>query len=147
MSLTKEQEKDLANLTKAAEDGTLILENMQRMAFLTAVKSGWHDPGVEADSFGVFLTHVHAELSEAWEAYRINGDEKRTWYTEPIATLEVDGESIISRKPEGSWTEIADAIIRIIHRAEYQGVDLKNLILNKMLYNLTRSYKHGGKHT
>lgn len=48
-------------------------------------------------------------------------------------------------KPEGVVVELADAVIRIFHLAGLLGLDLENAVLNKMRYNETREYRHGGK--
>jgi NTP pyrophosphatase (non-canonical NTP hydrolase) len=48
-------------------------------------------------------------------------------------------------KPEGHWTELADALIRILDYAESENVDLEDIILTKLNFNKTRSYRHGSK--
>lgn len=51
----------------------------------------------------------------------------------------------VLHKPEGPFTEIADAIIRLFGIAAEAGVDLPALILEKITFNETRSFRHGGK--
>jgi NTP pyrophosphatase (non-canonical NTP hydrolase) len=41
--------------------------------------------------------------------------------------------------------EMADVIIRILDWAELVGVDMEEVVSEKVEYNATRSYKHGGK--
>jgi NTP pyrophosphatase (non-canonical NTP hydrolase) len=48
-------------------------------------------------------------------------------------------------KPEGIPTEMADVVIRIMDMAGYYGIDLEQAIIDKIKYNKTRPYKHGGK--
>jgi len=83
-------------------------------------------------TFGDKIALVHSELSESLEEYR----DHKAWY------YEVDG------KPEGIGVELADAIIRILDMCEEmapQGFNIQQAILNKMSYNETRSFMHGGK--
>ena len=46
---------------------------------------------------------------------------------------------------EGIAVELADCIIRILDWAGHEGVDLDSIIREKMDYNRTRPYRHGGK--
>ncbi len=52
---------------------------------------------------------------------------------------------IEGNKPEGESVEIADALIRILDYAGFKGWDLDFIVEQKLNYNKTRSYKHGGK--
>lgn len=45
----------------------------------------------------------------------------------------------------GIATEIADCIIRILDWAGKEGLDMDAIIREKMEYNRTRPYRHGGK--
>lgn len=72
---------------------------------------------------------IVTELAEASEAVRKH---KPDHY--------LDGE-----KPEGEAVEIADALIRILDYAGFKGWDLDFIVKQKLDYNKTRSYKHGGK--
>jgi NTP pyrophosphatase (non-canonical NTP hydrolase) len=40
---------------------------------------------------------------------------------------------------------MADVVIRIMDMAGYYGIDLEQAIIDKIKYNKTRPYKHGGK--
>lgn len=48
-------------------------------------------------------------------------------------------------KPEGEAVEIADTLIRILDYAGFKGWDLDFIVEQKLNYNKTRSYRHGGK--
>lgn len=79
------------------------------------------------------LMLVVTELAEAMECYR-NGQMDR-WYSE-------DG------KPEGFWVEIGDAVIRLgdlMGKAIEDGVPIADILAEKIGYNRSRGYRHGGK--
>ena len=67
--------------------------------------------------------------SEALEALR-DGD---------FGSIREDG------KPEGFDSELADVVIRVFDLAEAVGINLGAAIIDKMRYNETRPYKHGGR--
>jgi len=92
-----------------------------------------NEHGWEGKSFGEDIALMHSELSEALEAHRAGHDSTEMWFAAP------DG------KPEGIPSEFADVIIRIFHRAGEEGIDIAEALLQKMMYNETRPYRHGGK--
>jgi NTP pyrophosphatase (non-canonical NTP hydrolase) len=49
------------------------------------------------------------------------------------------------RKPTGFGVELADAVIRILDICGIYGIDLEKVLMEKMEFNKTRSYRHGGK--
>lgn len=83
--------------------------------------------------FPQFIALVHSELSEALEAYR--NQQGDLFYGE-------------GGKPEGIMSELADAVIRIF---DWAGKDHESracfltALHDKMKYNETREYRHGGK--
>lgn len=48
-------------------------------------------------------------------------------------------------KPEGVPSELADTIIRILDICGYYGIDIDEIVAEKMTYNETRSHRHGNK--
>lgn len=48
-------------------------------------------------------------------------------------------------KPEGVPIEIADLLIRVLDWAGHYNIDLDAVMEQKMAYNWTRPYRHGGK--
>jgi hypothetical protein len=70
--------------------------------------------------------------------------------TEPTGTIRCGrcrgtGIGIILRKPCGIPSELADVIIRALHFSGKHSIDIGGSIAEKMEYNETRPYKHGGK--
>lgn len=82
------------------------------------------------NGFWESITLIHSELSEAVEDFRVG--KMTTTLTE-------------SGKPVGLPSELADVAIRLFILAHELGIDLEAEIHQKMAYNVTRPYKHGGK--
>lgn len=83
-------------------------------------------------SFGEGIALIHSEVSEAFEAYR-NSDVS-------ISELYFEDE-----KPEGVPSEMADIIIRVLDECFYRGINIDHAVYEKMQYNKTRPFRHGGK--
>lgn len=113
---------------------TVTIYECQKRVYKTAVEKGWwegvdiNDPNV----IGAKLALIHSEISEALEEVRKDGV---SFY------FAMDG----SGKPEGVAVELSDAIIRILDLAEAMGFDIEHAMTEKMDYNDTRAYRHGGK--
>jgi NTP pyrophosphatase (non-canonical NTP hydrolase) len=45
----------------------------------------------------------------------------------------------------GVPSELADVIVRCLHFAGYHGIDIEAALIEKMIYNESRPYRHGGK--
>lgn len=116
-----------------AEGGVQTIREWQKVIHEYAQEKGWWDrPRGIGDIFILFAGEVH----EAYEEYR-NGHEVTEVYFKPEAP----------DKPEGVPVELADVIIRIMDFAQWAGIDLQDIMETKHNYNLTRSYRHGGKRT
>lgn len=85
---------------------------------------GWHNPSCD---LATDLLLVHSEVSEACEALR-KGHVK----------YDPDNHSTVEE-------ELADAMIRILHIAAKNNLDIEGTIWEKHKYNITRDYRHGNK--
>ena len=94
-------------------------------------KGWWPDEG---RTFGDLCTLMHTEISEAYEDYRDGHEITEIWYEK-------------GDKPCGIPTELADLIIRILDTCAHYGIDIDAVVAEKMAYNETRAFRHGGKRT
>lgn len=94
-----------------------MINQLIKEAHETAIDKGWWR---DERSTLECIALIHGELSEAVEAYR-KGDEPH----------------IVE--------ELADVLIRIFDLCGARGWNLEKCVLDKMAYNRTRSYRHGGK--
>lgn len=93
-----------------------------------AREHGWWD---DKRTLGDQIALMHSELSEALEEYR-NGHKPHE--------VRIEG-----TKPEGVPVELADCIIRIFDTLTYYGVDVEKVLMDKIRYNKSRPFRHGGK--
>jgi len=105
----------------------MSLNEVGRAALAHTKKAGFLDKKRPA------APHIHmlivTEIAEATEEVR-NG--RPSWYHE-------------NGKPEGECIELADALIRILEHAAWNGWDMEAAVRAKMTYNKGRGYRHGGK--
>lgn len=105
------------------------INRMQYVVFQTAKAHGWWE---EKDQTCIpeKLSLIHSEVSECLEDYRNRNMEEIITDT---------------GKPEGFASELADIVIRVMDLAEFLGINLGEAVAQKHNFNLTRSFKHGGK--
>ena len=105
-------------------------------SYETAVSKGWWD-GDDADQGrnpGTMMMLMVTELAEAFEEHRAGRSLQEIWYNE-----EKDN------KPEGIPVEFADVLIRIADYCGKHDIPLVRAVEEKLAFNKTRPYRHGGK--
>lgn len=90
-----------------------------------AAKHGWWE---DERNFGETIALCHSELSEALEEERAGN---------PVVWCGENG------KPEGTYVELIDCIIRILDYLGHVNADAEAIIREKMAFNEGRPYKHG----
>ena len=123
-----------------------MLNELAKEIHQNAVEHGWWD---EPRTFWEIVALCHSELSEALEEFRA-GNRIRPGQPTPMVYYSGGGYVATApteccKKPEGIAVEMADCIIRILDWAGKQGLDMDAIIREKMEYNKTRPYRHGGK--
>ena len=104
------------------------LNRLRDKAYQNAVSKGFYDKG--KPTIGDYCANLHGEVSELWEAHR-NG----------LLDAQCDKAAHLTCLEE----ELADILIRCFDMAGALDVDLDSAVAEKMRYNATRSYRHGGK--
>lgn len=107
------------------------LNQLASSCFEASRDNGWYD---STRSFGDIIALIHTEVSEAYEEYREGRGPTETYYSTEKPT-----------KPEGIPSEMADIIIRVMDYCGAQGIDIGSMVEEKLRYNATRGYRHGGK--
>lgn len=92
---------------------------------------------------GSKLMLMVTELAEAFEEIRSGHAPTETYYpTAPKPGMVTDA-AVHYYKPEGLPSELADTVIRALSLSYELGIDLDAIIVEKLNYNATRSYRHG----
>ena len=112
--------------------GIMTIQELMNESFDTAKEKGWIGDG---KTVGDHIALMHSELSEALEVYRNGRPVKKIFYEDP----QWDG------KPEGLPIELADVVIRIAQFCKEYDIDLERALGEKLEFNKTRPYRHGGK--
>lgn len=99
---------------------------IQQAAHSAAVEKGFWDKDSDQNRLSKLMLVV-TELAEAAEGYRKPG------LSDKIPPYSIQEE------------EIADAIIRLMDLAESDGMRIGAAIIDKLQYNTSRTYRHGGK--
>jgi NTP pyrophosphatase (non-canonical NTP hydrolase) len=107
----------------------------------TALDHGWWSKPVKEWNFAEDLMLIVSEASEALEDWR-KGYEVSVPGYEYVQSTEP-----LEYKPVGIPSELADILIRVLDVSVAYGVDIQAAVSEKIAYNKTRSYRHGGKRT
>jgi NTP pyrophosphatase (non-canonical NTP hydrolase) len=113
-----------------------------------ADEKGFWDKGTSHNTPATQLMNMVGELSEAWEEMRKGHDIPERYYTDPFGKVtphDIDPITGVVNKPEGVPSEMADTVVRIMDTCQHYGLDLAELIAEKLRYNKTRCHRHGGK--
>ena len=135
IKLTNKGREDRAHVLDAFKDRFQVFkhiwEEMECLANETAIDNGFHesDPDtIEDDTIIRWLFLMISEIVEAGEGVR-------------------KGDLMDDHLPHRKMLEVelADMVIRCFDTARALKLDVAGAITEKMAYNMTREYKHGGK--
>jgi NTP pyrophosphatase (non-canonical NTP hydrolase) len=119
----------------------LNINDLVRDIHQNAKEHGWWE---EERTFGDIISLCHCELSEAIEEFRDGRKPNEIYYSISDKSI-THGDFKSDLKPEGIPIELADVIIRIFDYCGHVGIDINAAILEKIEFNKSRPYKHGGK--
>jgi len=126
--------------------------------------NGWFE-GPER-SIGDELMLIVGEVAEAHEEDRKGNGPRHRYYTYKFPATSGYGVEIAGgeiryflrgeeipwstippeyAKPEGIPSEMADIVIRVLDFCHRHQINLEEVLLEKLAYNQTRGYRHGGK--
>lgn len=134
-----------------------ILQDLMQQIWKVEDSLGWHD---KPNTLAERLQNITAEVGEAWEEHRKGKGLNETYYEckrepgEPVGNYRCSDPIKFNRsmckgckngKPCGIPSELADIVIWLFDYCQHEKIDLAPMIIEKLNYNATRSYRHGGK--
>jgi NTP pyrophosphatase (non-canonical NTP hydrolase) len=127
--------EEVASLSAAIDDQIKLARQANLTVLMYRATEIATAHGFTENTPGEDIALMHSELSEALEDFRNGKGLTETWY-EPKQPLP---------KPCGIPTEMADELIRVLHFCGKHGIDIEKAVIEKMAFNDSRPYKHGGK--
>lgn len=121
--------------TPVSPDDYEAINRLGEEFYTSAKDKGWHTGPVV---LGNYLSNLHSEVSELWEAERNNKLDEPCDKAEKMIEKGIEP---LSCKEE----ELADIFIRTLDTAVALDVDMAKAVRNKHLFNGTREHRHGGK--
>lgn len=112
---------------------TVLINQLRDEALRISTEHGFKDATIGED-----IALMHSELSEALEDHRAGKAPTEVWY-------DISEKYGPMPKPCGIPSEMADVIIRIFHFCGKHKIDIGFAVLEKMRFNDTRPFMHGGK--
>ena len=131
----------------------LPLNALRDWAHKNSRDHGFHSP---SPTVGESVALMHSELSELLEDYRKGRKPNEVFYTMKIniQSPTIDGNipyEVVCGKDDkkaklcGIGSELADCMIRCLDFAGQHNIDIEKILIEKMIYNESREYRHGGK--
>jgi hypothetical protein len=124
-----------------------ILNRLARSIREENATKGFHRPVLDSDDVLMTVRRlmlVVTECSEAVEELRKGRKPNEVYYSD-YTFVDNNGMTQTLNKPEGFGIEVADAIIRLFDVAGATGLNIGDLVLQKIQFNRLRPYMHGGK--
>lgn len=131
----------LTSLWDNFANGLSFLNIFRDTAYREAASNGFHKDEQDGDgvpNFGNYISNLHSEGSELWEAWRKH---KLDLPCDKAEQMEKAGLVPLTCAEE----EIADIVIRTMDTAARLKIDVARAVINKILFNRTRGYRYGGK--
>jgi NTP pyrophosphatase (non-canonical NTP hydrolase) len=126
-----------AKLPEYGTESRDVLYALQQQVWSNCEAKGHN---VDANTMAEYVALLHSEVSEMLEAWRDHHDTQSHYKVTQV--YDTGGYAV---KPIGVDSEMADVFIRLLHMCEVFGVDLLQAFTEKMAYNRTRPYQHGGR--
>jgi len=114
------------SLDETTSQACMMLTALSGVAYANAKANGWWDKGDR--NIGELCMLMVTEIAEAYEAHR-------------------NGDAMDDKLPQykGLHVELADTIIRILDYCGREEIPIGQLVKEKMEFNKSRGYRHGGK--
>lgn len=129
----KKIKKAKAVITASAKN---TLNSLRDICVAESKAKGWRtEPKINV---GDFMSNLHGEVSELWEAYRESKLDKLCNKSEKMIENGIEPLTCAEE-------ELADIVIRALDTSEALGVDIGKAVNAKLQYNRTREHRNGGK--